>query len=318
MEEDGNNKPTILVTNDDGIEAPGLLGLVHVLVSTGEFKVLVCAPDEERSAVSHGVIWAHPLSAKLVDIDGATAFAVSGTPADCASLGVSKALFPSVPDLVICGINKGSNSGYHVIYSGTVAGAREAFLNGVPALSISYDWYGGCTKDQLMNVQSAGVNKRNADDFKLAAEVCLPIIRRVMAEIKSQTYPQKCFLNIDLPADLARHKGFKLTKQGTSLIKLGWKQVTSEMQLQERKFGRDSATEATTETSKASQEPLFFFREIRELQFDDDDTDYRFLQEGYITVTPLSALSPAEKDCQTFFEGWLPNLFDHPTSSPML
>ncbi|KAK4855668.1 hypothetical protein QYF36_009594 [Acer negundo] len=101
----GGQRPTIMVTNDDGIDATGLRALVHVLVSTHHFNILVCAPDQDMSAVSHSVTWVHPLSVKQVDIDGATAFAVSvlatGTPADCASLGTSKALFPSVPDLVV-------------------------------------------------------------------------------------------------------------------------------------------------------------------------------------------------------------------------
>ncbi|GMP77064.1 hypothetical protein CsSME_00033470 [Camellia sinensis var. sinensis] len=138
---DAGNRPTVMVTNDDGIDAPGLRALVRVLVSANRYEVFVCAPDSEKSAVSHSITWRNAVSVKEVEIDGATAFAVSGTPADCTSLGISKALFPSTPDLVISGINMGSNCGYHIVYSGTVAGAREAFFNGVPSLSISYDWY---------------------------------------------------------------------------------------------------------------------------------------------------------------------------------
>ncbi|KAK3190041.1 hypothetical protein Dsin_029602 [Dipteronia sinensis] len=284
----GCQRRTIMVTNDDGIDAPGLRALVHVLVSTHQFNVLVCAPDQEMSAVSHSVTWAHPLSVKQVDINGATAFAVFGTPADCASLGVSEALFPSVPDLVvISGINKGSNCGYHIIYSGTVAGAREACLNGVPSLSISYNCDGG--------------KKSDVHDFKLAAEACLPLIIAVMSEIRNNTYPQGCFLNIDLPTNVADHKGFKLTKQGESSIKLGWKQVTSDMQ--RSKIG-------TVTDTAASQEHLFFCREIRRPQVDEGDSDYRFLQEGYITVTPLGVLSPAETGPQAFFQNWLSSVVD--------
>ncbi|KAK1592667.1 hypothetical protein Q3G72_028551 [Acer saccharum] len=294
-------RPTIMVTNDDGIGAPGLRALVHVLVSTHHFNVLVCAPDQEMSAVSHCVTLVHPLSAKQVNIDGATAFAVSGTPADCASLGVSKALFPSVPDLVISGINKGSNCGYHIIYSGTVAGAREACLNGVPSLSISYNWYGEYSKEKMEKELSDGGKKSDVHDFQLAAEACLPLISAVMSEIRNNTYPQGCFLNIDLPTNVADHKGFKLTKQGKSLIKLGWKQVTSNME--RSKIG-------TVTDTAASQEHLFFSREVRRPQVDESDSDYRFLQEGYITVTPLGALSPAETGPQAYFQTWLSSVVD--------
>ena len=173
-----SDRPRILVTNDDGIDAPGLRALVQILLSTNLYEVLVCAPDSEKSAVSHSITWRHAVAVKRVDIDGATAYAVSGTLADSASLGISAALFPSIPDLVISGINIGSNCSYHIVYSGTVAGAREAFINGVPSVSLSYQWVAGTS---------------NINDFKLSAEACLPIISSIMAEIKNQRYTERCF-----------------------------------------------------------------------------------------------------------------------------
>ncbi|CAK8570996.1 unnamed protein product [Lathyrus sativus] len=134
------NRGTIMITNDDGIDAPGLRALVAALVATNLYNIQVCAPDSEKSAVSHCITWIHPIAAKKVHIDGTTAYAVSGIPADCTSLGISKALFPTVADLVLSGINMGNNCGYHIIYSGTVAGAREAFFYDIPSISISYDW----------------------------------------------------------------------------------------------------------------------------------------------------------------------------------
>ncbi|KAI4368344.1 hypothetical protein MLD38_016912 [Melastoma candidum] len=162
------DRPTIVITNDDGIDAPGLRSLVHVLLSTGLHNIQVRAPDSEQSAASHSITWRRPLGAKRAIIEGSTAFAVSGTPADSTSLGISKVLFPTVADLVVSGINMGSNS-FHTVYYGTVAGAREAFLQGVPSISLSYDWFGG---------------NSTVEDFKLAAVVCLPIINHVLAEIK--------------------------------------------------------------------------------------------------------------------------------------
>ncbi|KAJ8558029.1 hypothetical protein K7X08_004795 [Anisodus acutangulus] len=306
MENGSEYKPSVMVTNDDGIDAPGLRSLVRVLVSSNLFNVLVCAPDSEKSAVSHSISWQHPLSVKKVDISGVTAFAVSGTPADSTSIGLSKVLFPSVPDLVVSGINKGSNCGYHIIYSGTVAGAREAFFNGVPSVSLSYDWVGG---------------KSKVDDFVLAAEACMPIIRAILVEIKNNTYPQNCFLNIDVPTDVANRKGYRLTKQGKSIFKMGWRQVVSESQggkmLSTMTMDSSASKEACVEESTLStqQEHLLFKREVRGSQVDDADDDYYFLQQGYITVTPLGALSPPLMDDVEFFNGLLPGVHERVTSS---
>ncbi|KAM1083684.1 hypothetical protein ACFX19_022451 [Malus domestica] len=296
-------KPTVMVTNDDGIEGPGILALVQVLVSAHRYNVLVCAPDSEKSAVSHCITWLHPIAAKKVHINGATVYAVSGSPADCASLGVSKTLFPSIPDLVISGINQGSNCGYHIVYSGTVAGAREAFLNGVPAISISYDWVRG---------------KSNINDFTLAAEACLPIINGVLVELRNKTYPQRCFLNVDLPCNVANHKGYKLTKQGKSIIKMGWRQVTSDTEGGKMLSTMvNSTASAESDTSTTPAENLYFARELRGAQVDEDDNDHRFLQEGYITVTPLGAVTNAEIDCHTYLKEWLPKVAERSSPSAL-
>ncbi|XP_031397996.1 uncharacterized protein LOC116208606 isoform X2 [Punica granatum] len=267
---------TIMVTNDDGIDAPGLQAIVRVLVSSNRFNVQVCAPDSEKSAVSHSVTWRHPLQARRVYIDGASAFAVSGTPADCASLGLSKVLFPTIADLVVSGINMGSNCGYHIVYSGTVAGAREAFFHGVPSISLSYDWVEG---------------RSNIQDFTLSAEACLPIISAISAEIKRNNYPKSSFLNIDVPTNVSNHKGYKMTKQGRRIIQMGWRQVTSNVQggkmLSTMTMDVDSPVQTEASASTVSQDYLLFNREI--------------------TVTPLGALSPAAADFEAFIKDWLPH-----------
>ncbi|KAL8242373.1 hypothetical protein R6Q59_012675 [Mikania micrantha] len=304
---DNVDRPTIMVTNDDGIDAPGLQALVRVLVSTNRYRVWVCAPDSEKSAVSHSITWRHALSAKKADISGAMAFAVSGTPADCTSLGISKALFPSVPDLVLSGINMGSNCGYHIVYSGTVAGAREAFFYDVPSVSMSYDydWVGGTS---------------SVDDFTLAAEACLPLINAILVEIKNKTYPQKCFLNVELPTNILKHKGYKLTKQGNSISKMGWKQVLSDAQgghMLSTMINDPNSAASNVDVKVASQDNLLFKREVlvKGGQVENGDTDYCFLKDGYITVSPLGALSHADIDCQTFFKEWLPEVAEHTSSA---
>ncbi|KAH1223128.1 5'-nucleotidase SurE [Glycine max] len=315
---EGGKRGTILVTNDDGIDAPGLRALVHSIVNANLFNVLVCAPDSEKSAVSHSITWLHPVAVKQVQIEGTTAFAVSGTPADCASLGISKALFPTVPDLVVSGINKGSNCGYHMslcsVYSGTVAGAREAFFNDIPSISISYDWY------DIFALCFWVKGKSNLHDFTLAAQVCIPIISAVLVETKHPSYPRKCFLNIDVPNNVPNHKGYKLTKQGKSIIKIGWRQATSETEgpkMSSDMTNTDTETSKNFDSSSVSPEHLLFAREVKGSVLDGDDTDYRCLQEGYITVTPLAGLSHAEVDCQAYFKNWLQSVPELPSSSSL-
>lgn len=290
----GGDRPRIMVTNDDGVDAPGLRHLVRALVTTNLYEVLVCAPDSENSAVSHSITWSKAVSVKRVDISGATAFAISGTPADCTSLGISGSLFRSIPNLVISGINMGCNSGYHIVYSGTVAGAREAFFNGIPSLALSYDWVRGTSTMR---------------DFELAAKACLPIVKAVLIEIKSKTYPRKCFLNIDLPTNIANHKGYKLTKQGKIFFKMGWRKVNSDAQggrmLSTMTMDPNSSSSTEADTSSTSQEHQLFKRQARGTHLDDEETDYYYLQQGYITITPLGALSRADIDSETYFKNLL-------------
>jgi 5'-nucleotidase len=125
----------ILLTNDDGIYAPGLEALYkHLAV---RHSVVVIAPDREQSAVGHGITLNKPLRAHHVSINNVfQGYAVSGTPADCIKMGVLEIL-DSKPDMVISGINPGANVGININYSGTVAAAKEASLYGMPAIAVS-------------------------------------------------------------------------------------------------------------------------------------------------------------------------------------
>jgi 5'-nucleotidase len=125
----------ILLTNDDGIYAPGLWALYRRFVRG--HTVTVVAPDRERSAVGHGITLHEPLRSHKVQVNGdASGYAVTGTPADCIKLGLTEIL-SQPPDLVISGINPGANVGADINYSGTVAAAKEASLNGLPAMAVS-------------------------------------------------------------------------------------------------------------------------------------------------------------------------------------
>jgi 5'-nucleotidase len=125
----------ILLTNDDGIRAPGILAMYRELVSLG--KVHVIAPEHVQSAAGHGITVAAPLMTNAVKIEnGFEGIAVEGRPADCVKLAMNQ-LLPRKPDLVVSGLNEGANVGINVIYSGTVAAAIEAAFLGCPSIAVS-------------------------------------------------------------------------------------------------------------------------------------------------------------------------------------
>jgi len=179
-------RPLILITNDDGIRSAGLRALVESLRSVGE--VVVVAPDRERSATSHSLTLTRPLRVTTADPGW---YSVDGTPTDCVMLAVME-LLPRKPQLVAAGINHGSNLGDDVTYSGTVASAIEATLQGIPALAIS----------------AAG---NGTFDFRTAATCA----RRLAEEVLRRGLPRDTLLNVnvpDLPQDAVR--GWTVTRQG--------------------------------------------------------------------------------------------------------
>ncbi|MBI1755681.1 MAG: 5'/3'-nucleotidase SurE [Fimbriimonas ginsengisoli] len=124
----------ILITNDDGVRAPGLVALAEVARQYGEVKIV--APDHERSACAHSMTLRDPLRVKAVEWDGIEAYEVDGVPVDCVNVGLTVA-WPDGCDLVLSGINNGPNLGFDITYSGTVAGAMEGAINGIRSISIS-------------------------------------------------------------------------------------------------------------------------------------------------------------------------------------
>lgn len=125
----------ILLTNDDGIHAPGIIAMYRELVKLGEVQVV--APETVQSAAGHGITIAAPiLTSKVTIPDAYTGIAVDGRPADCVKVAVAH-LLPRQPDLVVSGMNSGVNVGINVIYSGTVAAAIEAAFLGLPSVAVS-------------------------------------------------------------------------------------------------------------------------------------------------------------------------------------
>ena len=170
----------ILITNDDGVNAPGLLALAEAFSSAGH-NVSVCAPDRERSGASHSVTLTQPLHARPVELPGAErAWAADGTPADCARLGLYLLRGEGV-DLVISGINRGMNQGGACVYSGTVAAALEAAMSGTQALAVSL-----CT---------AAFGGSDDNDYAPAARVAL----RVAEWLREHPQPRGVILSLNVP-----------------------------------------------------------------------------------------------------------------------
>jgi 5'-nucleotidase len=182
----------ILVTNDDGIHAPGIFALKTALVDAGH-RVTVCAPDRPRSASGHAITLHKPLRLSEVALrDGTMGWAGSGTPADCVTLGILDVLDHEV-DLVVSGINHGPNLGWDVTYSGTVSAAMEAVIIGVPAFAVSVASY-------AREVHWEGAARFSA---------------RLAAEMARRRLPPATLLNVnvpDLPA--AEIRGVRVTTQG--------------------------------------------------------------------------------------------------------
>ncbi|MBN1296742.1 5'/3'-nucleotidase SurE [bacterium] len=180
----------ILLTNDDGIDSPGLHALVHALSPTHQMTVV--APDRERSAVSHGLTIREPLFARPVDLKGLTAYAVSGTPADCVKLGIDQLVEEAVPDLIVSGINNGPNTGINVFYSGTVAAAMEATFVNIPAIAVSIASFTPRTYSVAAGITAVLVERFDVSVFhgSLVMNVNIP----------------------DCPADCIR--GMRITRQG--------------------------------------------------------------------------------------------------------
>ena len=193
-------KPLILVTNDDGITAPGLRTLISILKKIGE--VVVVAPDSPQSGMGHAITLDSALYSKKIIIDAENGaqqeYSCSGTPADCVKLGLQEILLRK-PDICISGINHGSNSSINVLYSGTMSAAIEAGIEGVPSIGFSlcdFSW--------------------NAN-FEPAKK----IVKKIVSEALLNGIPKGVVLNVNIPKmGYADFKGIKICRQARA----NWKE----------------------------------------------------------------------------------------------
>lgn len=183
------NDPLILVTNDDGYNAPGITALTRIAKEFGE--VVVVSPMTGQSGMSHAVTLNQPIRLKKVEMNGVPTWACSGTPADCVKIAFNKIL-DRVPDLVLSGINHGSNASVSLFYSGTVAATIEACMNGVVSAAISID-------NHSHDVELGGVTKN---------------IRPLVKNLLEEGLPEGTCLNVNFPdLPVQSIKGLKVCRQ---------------------------------------------------------------------------------------------------------
>ena len=187
-------KPLILVTNDDGINAPGIRCLIDVMSEIGE--VIVVAPDSPQSGMGHAITINSTLHCSKISPKSSKRleYSCSGTPADCVKLAVNE-LMPRKPDLCVSGINHGSNSSINVIYSGTMSAAIEAGIEGIPAIGFSlldYRW-----------------NADFSDSKKFIKKITLNALKNKI--------PKDVVLNVNIPTlKESEIKGIKICRQAKS------------------------------------------------------------------------------------------------------
>jgi 5'-nucleotidase len=226
----------ILVTNDDGYLAVGIRALVRAVEGFGDVQVV--APDREQSATSHSLTMHHPLRVRTIR----DAQVVDGTPTDCVVLAVGE-LLDGPPDVVFSGINHGPNLGDDVLYSGTVAGAMEATILGIPAVAVSY-------------------TGRDPE----AIEGWVPVLSGLLERMVSRgEFPEQTLLNVNLPAVAPEDmKGVRVTR-----------------------LGRRAYEGSLTRSRDPSGREYFWIGGGESRWWGEADSDFRAIDEGYISVTPL-------------------------------
>ncbi|KAL3632010.1 hypothetical protein CASFOL_024994 [Castilleja foliolosa] len=326
--DENDSRPIILVTNSDGIESPGLSCLVDALVREGIYNVHVIVPQSDKSTSGHSVSLKETVEVVSTEFSGAIAYEISGTPVDSVSLALSGALFSwSKPLLVISGINKGSSCGHHTFYSGAVAGAREALINGVPSIAISLNWKKDGSEES---------------DFKDAVTVCLPIINAAARDIEKGIFPKGFSLDIQIPTSPSANKGIKVTKRSHFRSTLCWQAISGTRNqaasrfgggqpgigMQFAQLGRDASAAGAARrlaTQKKNIEVVesvgavgkpdfkrvtkYFRAEMldKEQNEEDEDLDFRALENGFVSVTPFST-SDLDTETETTASDWISSI----------
>lgn len=243
----------LLITNDDGINAPGLEVLHRIAseIAGDDGEVWTVAPAFEQSGVAHCISYTHPM---MVQQMGERRFAAEGSPADCVLVGLHDVMKDCPPDLVLSGVNRGNNSAENALYSGTLGGAMEAALQGLPAMALS---------------QYYGPGNRDLDNpFEAAQAHGADTIRRILAADPANDSPYRLFYNINFPpvagADV---KGTRAAPQG---------------------LRRDTCFSCEPHLSPSGRRFLWIRGGDQQAQVA-PDSDAAVNLDGYISVTPMRA-----------------------------
>ncbi len=234
----------ILITNDDGIHAPGL-GVLEKIARALSDDVWVVAPESDQSGVSHSLSLNDPLRLREI---GSRRFAVKGTPTDCVIMGARYIVKDGGPDLVLSGVNRGQNAAEDVTYSGTIAGAMEGTILGIPSIALS---------------QAYGAETRQNPHWETAIHYGPDLIRRVLAE----GMPRDVLVNINFPdCSPDAVKGVAVTTQG--------KRDQELLRIEARHDGRGN--------------PYYWLAFARRTRFNErNGTDLSAIADNSIAITPL-------------------------------
>ena len=190
----------ILITNDDGINAPGLAVLEKIAneLAGADGEVWIVAPAFEQSGVGHCISYTHPM---MVSKMGERRYATEGSPADCVLVGLHDVMKDARPDLILSGVNRGNNSAENTLYSGTIGAAIEGALQGVTSIALS----------QYYGVENASLD----DPFEAAGAHGADVVRRILAQVDDENSDYQLLFNVNfppVPADAV--KGVKVARQG--------------------------------------------------------------------------------------------------------
>lgn len=254
----------ILVTNDDGYTAKGMAALIEALRPFGE--LLIVAPKQAQSGMSMAVTMGHkPIAVKHVkDLPGESWWYLDGTPASCVKYGIDNILWPEKPDLVISGINHGSNAATASIYSGTIGAAMEGAVNGIPSIGISLDSF-------------------NPDaDFSAVTALLPDLLGKLIPNLSGRF---GIFYNINFPAlPVEQIKGVKPCTMG----KAHWEKEYRDYQefLDERGL-KPSAEDLAYVAAKEDGEEIYVMAgDFTSNPGNTDSADHLLLEQGWITITP--------------------------------
>ena len=243
----------ILITNDDGINAPGLAVLEEIArnVAGPDGEVWIVAPAFEQSGVAHCISYTHPMMIAKLDT---RRYAAEGSPADCVLAGLYDVLQGARPDLVLSGVNRGNNSAENVLYSGTVGGAMEAALQGLPAIALSQ--YMGPQTEDLPSAFDAAIGHGEA------------VIRKLLDKAIWDQGDYRLFYNVNFPP-IGREavKGMKVAPQG---------------------YRKDTFFGVEAQTSPTGRKFLWIKGGPQHLPTA-PGTDAAVNLDGYVSVTPMRA-----------------------------